>query len=174
MTLPRETLAAPIDNFRYASPSRHQTPSPPYPDLNAVDKAAGWLAAAENPLIITSGAGRVESDVSKLAQLSERFAIPVVQRKNRYMCLADDHPMHIGFDADAHLESADVIVVLRMRRAVDSQKEGAQARLQDHPHRRRSDLRELSLARLHLRSRDCRRHWRHAAGTERSARQPRE
>jgi acetolactate synthase-1/2/3 large subunit len=112
MTLPRETLAAPIDNFRYTSPSRHQTPSPPFPDLNAVDEAAGWLAAAENPLIITSGAGRVESDVAKLSALSERFAIPVVQRKNRYMCLADDHPMNIGFDADAHLDSADVIVVL--------------------------------------------------------------
>ncbi len=112
MTLPRETLAAPIDNFRYASPSRHQTPSAPYPDLNAVDEAADWLAAAENPLIITSGSGRVESDVAKLAALSERFAIPVVQRKNRYMCLADDHPMNIGFDADAHIDSADVIVVL--------------------------------------------------------------
>ena len=59
-----------------------------------------------------SGAGRIESDVAKLAALSERFAIPVVQRKNRYMCLANDHPMNIGFDADAHLDSADVIVVL--------------------------------------------------------------
>ena len=48
MTLPRETLAAPIENFRYASPSRHRTPSAPYPDPNAVDQAAEWLANAEN------------------------------------------------------------------------------------------------------------------------------
>ena len=112
MTLPRETLAAPIDNFRYASPSRHQTPSAPYPDLNAVDQAAEWLANAENPLIITSGAGRVPSDVEKLSALSERFAIPVVHRKNRYMCLADNHPMNIGYDPDMHIGDADVIVVL--------------------------------------------------------------
>src|SRR5215467_5739173 len=45
MTLPRETLAAPINNFRYQSPSRHATPSPPFPDLNAIDRAADMLAA---------------------------------------------------------------------------------------------------------------------------------
>jgi acetolactate synthase I/II/III large subunit len=112
MTLPREVLAAPLENFRYASPSRHATPSPPYPDPNAVDEAAELIANADYPLIITSSAGAFPSDVAKLAELSERFAIPVVQRKNRYMCMADDHPMNIGFDPDAHLESADVVIVL--------------------------------------------------------------
>src|SRR5262245_15462636 len=112
MTLPRETLAAPIQNFRYASPSRHKTPSPHYPDTNAVDEAAELIANAEYPLIITAAAGAISSDVAKLASLSERFAIPVVQRKNRYMCLANDHPMNIGFDPDAHLDEADVVIVL--------------------------------------------------------------
>ena len=112
MTLPRETLAAPIENFRYASPSRHATPSAPYPDPNAIDEAADLIANADYPLIITSGAGANDSDVPKLAQLADRFAIPVVQRKNRYMCLANDHPMNIGYDPDAHLEEADVVIVL--------------------------------------------------------------
>jgi acetolactate synthase-1/2/3 large subunit len=112
LTLPREVLAAPIDNFHYTSPSRRRSPAPPYPDLNAVDEAADMLAQAENPLIITSSFGKVESDVAKLAALAERFAIPVTARKPRYMCLPTDHSMHLGFNPDAYVDKADVIVVL--------------------------------------------------------------
>src|SRR5215471_19800232 len=86
MTLPREVLAAPVKDFRYASPSRHATPTPPYPDLTAIDEAADWLAAAEFPMVITRAAGRVEADVGKLAALAERFAIPVFERKAEVMC----------------------------------------------------------------------------------------
>jgi len=112
LTLPREVLAAPIENFQYFSPSRRVTPSPPHPDRNAIDRAADMIAAAENPLIITASAGRYEADVDKLARLAERFAIPVVQRKPRYMCLPTDHPMHIGFNPDLHLDGADLILVI--------------------------------------------------------------
>src|SRR5438045_7376027 len=59
MTLPRETLAAPITDFHYTSPSRHATPSSPFPDTTAIDRAADMLAVAEFPLIITPSAGRV-------------------------------------------------------------------------------------------------------------------
>ena len=112
MTLPREVLAAPISNFRYHSPSRHRTPSPPFPDLNAIDEAAELLANAENPLIITSSAGRDEADVAKIARLADSFALSVIQRKPRYVALSTDHPMHLGFNPDPYLEDADVIVVL--------------------------------------------------------------
>ena len=112
LTLPREVLAAPIENFQYTSPSRHRHPSAPHPDRNAVDEAADMLAKAENPLIITSSYGKVESDVAKLAGLAERFAIPVTLRKPRYMAMATDHPMHLGFEPDGFLQKADVIVVL--------------------------------------------------------------
>ena len=100
MTLPRETLAAPIENFRYASPSRHATPSPAFPDTNAIDQAADMLAAAEFPLIITRAAGRVESDVAKLAALAERFAIPVFERKHHFMSMPWDSLM-IGHNPKA-------------------------------------------------------------------------
>jgi len=112
MTLPRETLAAPIENFHYASPSRHRTPSPPSPDTNAIDEAAALLAAAENPLIITRSAGRMESDVAKLAALAERFAIPVFERKHHYMSMPANSPMHLGHNPEAYFDVADVIVVL--------------------------------------------------------------
>jgi acetolactate synthase I/II/III large subunit len=112
MTLPREVLAAPLDNFRYQSPSRHATPTPPCPYTPAVEEAAELIANADFPLIITAAAGANPPDVLKLGYLAERFAIPVVQRKNRYVCLEDDSPMNIGFDPDAHLDEADVVIVL--------------------------------------------------------------
>ena len=101
LMLPREVLAAPIENFQFSSPSRHRAPSPPFPDTRAIDEAAEMIARAENPLIITANAGRDEDDVAQLAALAEAFAIPVTQRKPRYMCLPIDHPMHLGFEPDA-------------------------------------------------------------------------
>jgi acetolactate synthase-1/2/3 large subunit len=112
MTLPREVLAAPISNFRYASPSRRRTPSPPAPDANAIDEAAGMIAAADNPMIVTNSCGREEADVARLAALAERFAIPVLLRKSRYMCLPSDHPMNLGENAENLLEDADLVLVL--------------------------------------------------------------
>jgi acetolactate synthase-1/2/3 large subunit len=112
LTLPREVLASSIGGYTYASPSRHRTPSPPFPDTRALDEAAALIAAAENPLIITANAGRNEDDVARLAALADIFAIPVSQRKPRYVCLPSDHPMHLGFNPDPFLEAADVIVVV--------------------------------------------------------------
>jgi len=111
LTLPREVLAAPIANFAYSSPSRRAAPSPPHPDPAAIERAAELIARAERPLLVTSSAGRDETDVKKLAALAESFAIPVAQRKPRYMCLPTDHPMHLGFDPDSLLGEADVVIV---------------------------------------------------------------
>jgi acetolactate synthase-1/2/3 large subunit len=112
LTLPREVLAAPVGNFNFESPSRHRTASAPFPDLNAIDEAAALIAKAENPVIITSSAGRDEGDVARLAALAEAFAIPVTQRKPRYVALPTDHPMHLGFDPDAFLKDADLVIVM--------------------------------------------------------------
>lgn len=112
MTLPREVLAAPIENFSYQLPSRHATPSPAFPDTRAIDEAADMLAGAEFPLIITRAAGRIESDVAKLQALAERFAIPVFERKHHYMSMPWNSAMHLGSNPEAYFDMADVIVVL--------------------------------------------------------------
>ncbi len=112
LTLPREVLAAPIENFKFQSPSRHRAPSPPYPDTRAVDEAADMIAKAENPLIITSSAGRDAADFGKLSALAEAFAIPVSHRKPRYVAMSSDDPMHMGYDPDALLKAADLIIVI--------------------------------------------------------------
>ena len=112
LTLPREVLASSVGQFAYASPSRHRTPAPPFPDTRAIDEAADMIAGAENPLIITANAGRNEDNVARLSALAACFAIPVSQRKPRYVCLPSDDPMHLGFNPDPFLEEADVIVVI--------------------------------------------------------------
>ncbi len=111
LTLPREVLAAPIENLSYDSPTRRNAASPPQPDPDAVARAAAMIAKAENPLIITASAGFDPEDVDALGTLADRFAIPVSQRKPRYMCLGTDHPMNAGYNPDPLLKDADVIVV---------------------------------------------------------------
>ncbi len=111
LTLPREPLAEEFDNFDFTSPSRHATPTVAWPDLNAIDQLAAAIAKAENPLIITQDSGADVASVAPLAALSDRFAIPVIQRKPRYLCLPSDHPMHLGYDVDPYLDFADLIIV---------------------------------------------------------------
>src|SRR3954471_17399421 len=71
LSLPREVLAAPLPGFAYDSPSRRVAASPPAPDEAAVAAAAGMLAAAQFPLIITADIGRDRKAVPGLAALAE-------------------------------------------------------------------------------------------------------
>ena len=111
MTLPREALAQEYAEITYDSPGRRNYASPPHPAANAIDEAAEMIAAAENPLIIATSVGQDPEDVPALASLAERFALPVCQRKPRYVCLPTDHPMHVGFNPDPMLKDADLIIV---------------------------------------------------------------
>jgi acetolactate synthase I/II/III large subunit len=112
LTLPREVRAAEAAGLTISKPGRFHAASPPYPDPTAIAKAAAILAKAENPLIITSSFGVRPEEVAILADLAETFAIPVTQRKPRYMSLPTDHPMHLGYNPDPFLDAADAIVVL--------------------------------------------------------------
>jgi acetolactate synthase-1/2/3 large subunit len=112
LSLPREVLAEPLPAFAYDSPTRRVAATSPGPDLAAIEEAARILAAAENPLIITASAGREPAAVAALAELARRFAIPVVQHRPRHLCLAADHPCHLGYDATPYLDDADAILVL--------------------------------------------------------------
>jgi acetolactate synthase-1/2/3 large subunit len=112
LSLPREVLAAPLAGFSYDAPARRVAAAPPGPDKGAIEEAARILATAENPLIVTASAGRDPAAVEALADFAERFAIPVVQHRPRYLCLPADHPFHLGYDAGPYLDSADAIVVL--------------------------------------------------------------
>ena len=112
LTLPREVLAAGAGAFSYAAPGQRAAAASPAPDVAALAQAADWLAAAERPLIVTASFGQEAWAVPRLAQLAERFALPVVGYRPRYVFLPSAHPMHMGYEPGALLAEADVVVAL--------------------------------------------------------------
>jgi acetolactate synthase-1/2/3 large subunit len=111
LSLPREVLAAPC-----SSPPREGPMFCPAaaaaPDAEAVTAAARLLAQAKRPMIVTSNAGRHAAAFAALAQFSQRFAIPVVQHRPRYLSLPSSHPMHLGYDPMRLVQEADAILAL--------------------------------------------------------------
>ena len=110
LSLPREVLAGRIAEFAYETPTRVHAASPAEPNAAALDETAALLANADNPLIITNWAGRDADAWHALSDLAERHAIPVVQWRNRFMSIASNHPMNLGYDPKALLEAADVVM----------------------------------------------------------------
>jgi acetolactate synthase I/II/III large subunit len=112
LSLPREVLSQTMAEFTYTTPSRQHAAAPAFPNGEAVDELASLLADAENPLIITSSAGRDPKAWSALGDFAERYAIPVIQYRNRYMSIPSNHPMNLGYELSPLLEKADVILAV--------------------------------------------------------------
>lgn len=112
LSLPREVLAEKPGEIRFDSPSRRTAARSPAPDEAAIEQAAGWIASAANPMIITASTGQNPEAVPALAALAESFALPVVSYRGRYVNLPSQHPMLAGFEPAPLLKDADVIVVL--------------------------------------------------------------
>ena len=111
LSLPREVLAE--TGVAPSSPTPLQNPSgPASPDPETIERAASILARARNPLVITSRAGREPEAVPLLEALAERFALPVVEYRSRYLSMSSAHPMHAGYESNPWLEAADAILVL--------------------------------------------------------------
>ena len=112
LSLPREVLAQPMNEFTYTTPSRQHPAAPACPNGEAAEQAAALLANAENPLIITNSAGRDPRAWTALGEFAERYAIPVIQYRNRYMSIASNHPMNLGYELNPLLDNADVILAI--------------------------------------------------------------
>lgn len=112
LTLPREVLdmQAPNHPERKRDPARGAIPATP--SVDAIDRAAAAIAAAEFPVILTSTLGRDPANVQRLASLADEWAIAVVQANARDMNIPCDHPMNMGFTAGEILGRADVILVI--------------------------------------------------------------
>jgi acetolactate synthase-1/2/3 large subunit len=111
LSLPREVLSLEIDEFTYDSPTKVNPAAPPAPEPTALDEAASLLANAERPVMITNWGGRNPGVMEPLVAIAERFAIPVVEYRNRYVAMPPRHPMHAGYNPNPYVEDADVIVV---------------------------------------------------------------
>jgi acetolactate synthase I/II/III large subunit len=112
LSLPREVIAAPASGLERARASLFHAAAPASPDAEAVAQAAAILKDAKRPLIVTANAGRDAAAFGALAQFSERFAIPVVQHRPRYLSFASSHPMHLGFEPTRFVPKADAILVI--------------------------------------------------------------
>ncbi len=112
LALPREVLAQPMNEFTYSTPSRQHAAAPAFPNGDAADEVAALLAAAESPLIITNAAGRDAKSWSALGAFAERYAIPVIQYRNRYMSIPSNHPMNLGYELKPLLDKADVVLAI--------------------------------------------------------------
>lgn len=110
LTLPREVLVS------AAAPSRGGRPRVgavgPQPDANAIAQLADWLRRAEQPVIVTSSAGRDTEVPAALAAVAELAAVPVVEHYPRAVNLPGAHPMHAGFDPAPWVVKADLVVAL--------------------------------------------------------------
>jgi acetolactate synthase-1/2/3 large subunit len=112
LALPREVLAQTMQEFTFTTPSRQHAAAPAFPNGEAVAEVAALIAGAENPLIITNSAGRNPKAWTALADFAERYAIPVIQYRNRYMSIPSNHPMNLGYELKPLLERADVILAI--------------------------------------------------------------
>ncbi len=110
LSLPREVLAE--AGTAFSGTTTQHPAAAPAPDAGAIAQAAAMLARARNPLIITARAGREPAAVPLLAALAERFALPVVEFRPRYLSLPNGHAMHAGYESGPWLEDADAILVL--------------------------------------------------------------
>ena len=93
------------------------TPMIPAPDV--LIQAAGWLSAAERPIIIAGVDAMNESGADALTSIAERFGIPVVTTYKAKGLLPEDHKLALGGAglsplADTHLlpliQKADLII----------------------------------------------------------------
>jgi acetolactate synthase-1/2/3 large subunit len=112
LTLPREVLAAASHGLEPGAKTSIAAATPAQADPAALAQLANLLRAARAPLIITSDVGRKAGAAAALAAFAQRFAVPVVQYRPRFLCLPTTHEMHCGFDATPLLPAADLVLVL--------------------------------------------------------------
>jgi acetolactate synthase-1/2/3 large subunit len=130
LTLPREVLAEHQREFRLKAGPADFRRERLQPDPALVEEAGTILAAAESPLLITTGLGRDPEAVGALVRLSEASAIPVVEFNPTHVNFPSSHPHHLGFDPAPFLERSDVIIV------VESDVPWFPARMRVHPEAR--------------------------------------
>ena len=98
LSLPREVLAAPLPGFAYDSPARRVAASAPAPTRPRSTRRRGCSRGRRTRSSSPPMSGATAPAVPALAALAERFAIPVVEHRQRHMNLPADHPCHLGYN----------------------------------------------------------------------------
>jgi acetolactate synthase-1/2/3 large subunit len=105
--LPREALMEPGSG---GLARRLRTPRPAVPDPAALAEAAGCLAGADRPIVVTDRAGARPGTVAALTGLAELLGCPVIDHRDR-VSFPHGHPLYAGDDTTV-LAEADVVLLL--------------------------------------------------------------
>jgi acetolactate synthase-1/2/3 large subunit len=112
LTLPREALAAGIEDFDFSDVPRINAASLTAAASDSVVKAADILAAAQKPIAIVQSLGRNPEGLEILVELAELLAMPVVEHWHTHFNFPQNHPLHAGYDPAPYLKEADVILAI--------------------------------------------------------------
>ncbi|HZD41126.1 MAG TPA: thiamine pyrophosphate-binding protein [Terriglobales bacterium] len=91
--------------------SRFRAPAPLQAETDAIKEAAGWLSAAENPVIFADYLGRNNEAVMSLVELADLLSIPVVDLGAR-VNFPNTHPLNLTGRNRELVANADVILGL--------------------------------------------------------------
>jgi acetolactate synthase I/II/III large subunit len=78
-----------------------------------IDKVAGLLLAAKNPVIVAEQSGRDPAAFKALVELADVLAIPVTwSRGSNFANFPTDHPLYLGVANYKYLQDADLILLV--------------------------------------------------------------
>lgn len=111
LSLPREVLCEPCPSEALAAAPRMQ-PAPVGPDADQILRAALLLSSAERPLIVAQRGPGTADGFAALAEIADRWSIPVCQYWANAIAVSAEHPMDVGVDPGPWVADADVVLVI--------------------------------------------------------------
>jgi len=109
LTLPRELLAD-EDRTAHGEPTGRIVAAEP--DARAIDELAAVIAGAKRPAIVTSTIG-VDPEARRLLEdITEQYAIPVIQSWPYAVIVRSGHPMNLRMHGNDWLAESDVILAV--------------------------------------------------------------
>ena len=112
LSLPREVLAEELESISFAAEPRMNQAEEKVPTVEAIAQAAGILAKAKNPILVTRAAGKDTRTVQPLLDLAELLGMAVIDAGALYANFPKGNPLYAGGDVGSNLKDADVVVVL--------------------------------------------------------------
>jgi len=112
LSLPREVLAEEMESISYSAEPRLKQAEERVPTPEAIAQAAGLLAKASNPILVTRAAGKDTGAIQPLVELAELLGMAVIDAGALYTNFPKGHPLYGGGDVGSSLQDADVVVVL--------------------------------------------------------------
>jgi acetolactate synthase-1/2/3 large subunit len=111
LSLPREVLCEPCPADALGTPPA-MSPALLAPNPDDVDRAAQLLSRAARPLIIAQRGAGSQAGFAALADIAERWSIPVCQWWAVATAISAEHPMYVGQNPGLWLAEADVVLVV--------------------------------------------------------------